>query len=138
MATMSVDGEDIAQQEYENEAGWRLVNRRGRANKETTTHEAKDQETHFSSENAVNDRNIGRGTHPDQKPSPSFKHKTKTALRLLPPHLCRDTDRGPDRGPDRGLDPRPAIPGLPDHRREEDPKAQKDRAASVAPRDRSR
>ncbi|KAL3176238.1 hypothetical protein MRX96_010558 [Rhipicephalus microplus] len=58
----------------------------------------------------VNDRNIGRGTHLDQKPSPSFKHKTKTALRLLPPHLCRD----PDRGLDRGLDPKPAIPGLPD------------------------
>ncbi|KAL3201278.1 hypothetical protein MRX96_043006 [Rhipicephalus microplus] len=47
-------------------------------------------------------------------------------------------DRGPDRGPDRGLDPRLAILGLPDHRREEDPKAQKDRAVSVAPRDPSR
>ncbi|KAL3205085.1 hypothetical protein MRX96_011400 [Rhipicephalus microplus] len=35
-------------------------------------------------------------------------------------------------------DIRPAIPGLPEHRREEDPKAQKDRAASVAPRDSSR
>ncbi|KAL3219357.1 hypothetical protein MRX96_030500 [Rhipicephalus microplus] len=75
-------------------------------------------------------------------PSPSFKHKTKTALRLLPPHLCRDPDRGPDRGldrgPDRGLDPRPAIPGFPYQRKEEDPKAQKDRVASVAPRDPSR
>ncbi|KAL3208615.1 hypothetical protein MRX96_038969 [Rhipicephalus microplus] len=59
MATMSVDGEDITQQEYENEA-------------------------------------------------------------------------------DRGLDPRAAVRGLPDHQREEDPKAQKDRAASVAPRDTSR
>ncbi|KAL3189223.1 hypothetical protein MRX96_002895 [Rhipicephalus microplus] len=48
-------------------------------------------------------------THPDQKPLPSFKHNTKAALRSLPPHICRD----PDRGPDRGLDPRPAIPGLP-------------------------
>ncbi|KAL3189222.1 hypothetical protein MRX96_002894 [Rhipicephalus microplus] len=42
MATMSVAGQDITQQEYENKAGCRLVNGRGRANEETTTHEAKD------------------------------------------------------------------------------------------------
>ncbi|KAL3222056.1 hypothetical protein MRX96_028974 [Rhipicephalus microplus] len=46
-----------------------------------------------------------------------------------------ENEADPNRGPDRGLDRRPPIPGLHYHKREEDPKAQKDRVVSVAPRD---
>ncbi|KAH7946545.1 hypothetical protein HPB52_000938 [Rhipicephalus sanguineus] len=47
---MSVEGEDVTQQEYEDKAVWRVVKRRGWANERTTLHGAKDEATHFSSE----------------------------------------------------------------------------------------
>ncbi|KAH7982804.1 hypothetical protein HPB52_007197 [Rhipicephalus sanguineus] len=53
---MSVEGEDVTQQEYEDEAGWRVVKRRGRANERITQHGAKDEATHFSSVNAANNK----------------------------------------------------------------------------------
>ncbi|KAH7972912.1 hypothetical protein HPB52_018666 [Rhipicephalus sanguineus] len=56
MAAMSVEGEDVTQQEYEDEAGWRVVKRRGRANERATQHGAKDEATHFSSVNAANNK----------------------------------------------------------------------------------
>ncbi|XP_070382625.1 uncharacterized protein [Dermacentor albipictus] len=56
MATVSVEGDDIPREEYEDEAGWRVVKRGGCASERTKSHGTQDQAARFSSENAFSNR----------------------------------------------------------------------------------
>ncbi|XP_065297164.1 uncharacterized protein [Dermacentor albipictus] len=56
MATVSVEGDDIPREEYEDEAGWRVVKRGGCASEPTKSHGTQDQAARFSSENAFSNR----------------------------------------------------------------------------------
>ncbi|XP_049271276.1 3 beta-hydroxysteroid dehydrogenase/Delta 5--_4-isomerase [Rhipicephalus sanguineus] len=79
-----------------------------------------------------NKRNTRQGTDPDQMPSPSTKQGKNAARRAI---TKQDQVRVQIEVHCRCQDPKPALPNLPEHRREQDPRAQKERAASTAPRD---